>query len=163
MDCSTPVFPVRHQLPELAQTHAHWVSDAIQPSHPRRPLLLPSIFPASGSFQMNQFFASSGQSIGVSTSPSVLPVNIQNWFSLGWTDSISLESKGFSRVVFNTTVEKHQVFGIQLSYGPALSSICDYWKKHSFGYTDLCWTFGLFHIFDITNLNAMNNLVPVHL
>ena len=61
-------------------------------------------FPASGSFQMSQFFASSGQSIGVSASASVLPVNIQDWFPLGWTGWISLQTKGLSRVFFNTTV-----------------------------------------------------------
>ena len=65
MNRSTPGLPVHHQLPEFTQTHVHWVGDAIQPSHPLCPLLLlPSIFPASGSFQMSQLFASDGQSIG---------------------------------------------------------------------------------------------------
>ena len=72
-------------------------------------------FPASGSFQMSQFFASGGQSIGASASASVLPMNIQNWFPLGWTGWISLLSKGFSRVFSNTTDQKHQFFGAQLS------------------------------------------------
>ena len=73
-------------------------------------------FPASGSFPMSQFFTSSGgQSIGVSASTSVLPVNIQDWFPLGWTDWISLQSKGLSRVFSNTTVQKHQFFGAQPS------------------------------------------------
>ena len=72
-------------------------------------------FPASGSFQMSQFFTSGGQSIGVSASASVLPVNIQDWFPLGWTDWISLQSKGLSRVFSNTTVQKHQFFSAQLS------------------------------------------------
>ena len=72
-------------------------------------------FPASGSFQMSQFFASVGQSIGVSASTSVLPVNIQDLFALGWTGWISLQSKGLSRVFSNTTVQKHQFFGAQLS------------------------------------------------
>jgi len=76
-----------------------------------RPLLLPpSIFPASGSFQMNQFFASGGLSIGVSASASVLPMNIQDWFPCGWTGWIYLQSKGLSRVFSNTTVQKHQFF-----------------------------------------------------
>ena len=70
--------------------------------------------PASGSFQMSQFFASGGQSIGVSASTSVLPMNIQDWFPLGWTGWISLQSKGLSRVFSNTTVQKHQFFGVQL-------------------------------------------------
>ena len=72
-------------------------------------------FPASGSFPMNQFFTSGGQRIGVSASASVLPLNIQDWFPLGWTDWISLQSKGLSRVFSNTTVQKHQFFGAQLS------------------------------------------------
>ena len=75
---------------------------------------LPSI-PASGSFQMNQFFASGGQGIGVSASASVLPMNIQEWFPLGWTGWISLLSKGLSRVFSNTTVQKHQIFVAQPS------------------------------------------------
>ena len=72
-------------------------------------------FPASGSFLMSQFFASGGQSIGVSASASVLPMSIQDWFPLGWTGCISLQSKGLSRVFSNTTVQKHQFFGTQLS------------------------------------------------
>ena len=72
-------------------------------------------FSASGSFPMSQFFASGGQSIGVSASISVLPMNIQDWFPLGWTGWISLHSKGLSRVFSNTTVQKHQFFGAQLS------------------------------------------------
>ena len=72
-------------------------------------------FPASGSFPMSQFFASGGQSIGVSASASVLPMNIQDWFPLGWTGLISLQSKGLSRLFSNTTVWKHQFFGVQLS------------------------------------------------
>ena len=72
-------------------------------------------FPASGSFPVSQFFTSSGQSIGVSASASVLPMSIQDWFPLGWTGWISLQYKGLSRVFPNTTVEKHQFFGAQLS------------------------------------------------
>ena len=72
-------------------------------------------FPASGSFQMSQLFTSGGQSIGVSASTSVLPMNIQDWFPLGWTGWISLPSKGLSRVFSNTTLQKHQFFGAQPS------------------------------------------------
>ena len=72
-------------------------------------------FPASGSFQMRQFFTSGGQSIGVSVSASVLPMNIQDWFPLGLTYWISLQSKGLSRVFSNITVQKHQFFGTQPS------------------------------------------------
>ena len=71
--------------------------------------------PVSGSFQMSQFLASGGQSIGVSASASVLPMNIQVWFPLGWTGWISLLSKGLSREFSNTTVQKHQFVGAQLS------------------------------------------------
>ena len=72
-------------------------------------------FPASGSFQMTQSFASGGLSIGALASASVLPMNTQDWFSSGLTGLISLPSKGLSRVSSNTTVQKHQFFGAQLS------------------------------------------------
>ena len=75
----------------------------------------PQSYPASGAFQMSQFFASGGQSIRVSASTSVLPINTQDWYPLGWTGWISLLSKGLSRVISNTTVQKHQFFGTQLS------------------------------------------------
>ena len=72
-------------------------------------------FPASGSFPRSQFFTSGGQSIGASASASVLPMNIQDWFRLGWAGWISLQSKGLSRVFSNTTAQKHQYFSTQLS------------------------------------------------
>ena len=75
----------------------------------------PQSFPASGSFQISQFFTSAGQSIGVSASTSVLPMNTQDWSSLGWTSWTSLQSNGFSRVFSNTTVKKPQFFSAQLS------------------------------------------------
>ena len=78
----------------------------------------PQSFPASGSFQVSQFFASGGQSTGVSASASVLPMNTQDWFPLGRTGWISLQSKGLSRVFSNTTVQKHQFFSAQLSLRP---------------------------------------------
>ena len=95
-------------------------------------LLLSSIFPASQSFSMSQFFTSGDQSIGASTSASVFPINIQDWFPLGLTGLISLQFKGLSKVFSNSTVQKHQFFGAQLLYGPILTSIHDYWKNHSF-------------------------------
>ena len=113
MGCSTPGFSVHHQLLELTQTHVHWVSDAIQPSHPLSSPSPPAFnhsFLASRSFPVSQFFASGGQSIGVSPSVSVLTMNIQNWSPLGWTGWISLQSKGLSRVFSNTKVQKHQFF-----------------------------------------------------
>ena len=116
MDCSMPGFPVLHYLPEFAQVHVHWINDTSNHlifCHLLR--LLPSIFPRSGSFPMSQLFTSGGQSIGVSASASVLPMNTQDWSPLGWTGWISLQSKGLSRVFSNTTVQKHQFFSAQLS------------------------------------------------
>ena len=75
----------------------------------------PQSLPASGSFPMSQLFASGGQSIGVSASTSVFPMNTQDWSPLGWTGWISLQSKGLSKVFSNTTVQKHKFFGTQLS------------------------------------------------
>ena len=135
MDCSTPGFPVLHHLLEFAQTHIHWIDDAIQPAHP----LLS--FPPSGSFPMNWLFTSSGQNVGVSAT--VLPMNIQGWFPLGLTGLIYLQSKGLSRVFSNTTVQK-----LSLLYGPTLTSVHDYWKNHIcdifFHPFTNWWTFGLF-------------------
>ena len=107
---------VHHQIPELTQTHVHRVSDTIQPSH----LLLPPSPPTFNLSQHQGFFqwvssASGGQSIGVSALTSVLPMNIQDLFPLGWTGWISLQSKRLSRVFSNPTVQKHQFFSAQLS------------------------------------------------
>ena len=96
-------------------------------------------FPAWGSFQMSQFFTSGGQSIGASASASVIPMNIQGWFPLRLTDLISLQSKGFSRVFSNTTVQKASIlwcsafFMVQLSH-PYMTT-----GKSYFDYMDLCW------------------------
>ena len=95
-------------------------------------------FPASGSFLTSQLFASGDQSIGASASALVLLMNIRDWFPLGLTSLISLQPKGLSKVFSNTTVQKHQFFGAQPLYGPTLTSIHDYWKNHSFDYTDFC-------------------------
>ena len=95
-------------------------------------------FPASRAFLMSQLFASGGQGIGASASASVLPMNILDWFPLGWTGLISLPFNGLSRVFCNTTVQKHQFFEAQPSYGPSLTSVRDYWKNHSFNYPNLC-------------------------
>ena len=116
MNCSTPGLPVLNYLPEFAQIHVHWVSDAIQPAHPLSPhFSCPQSFPASESFPTSQLFTWGGQSIGASASASVLPMNIQGWFPLGLTGWTSLQSKGLSRVFSNTTVQKHQLFDTQLS------------------------------------------------
>jgi len=116
MNRSTPGLPVHHQLPEFTQTHIHRVSDAIQPSRPVFPFSsCPQSLPASESFAMSQLFAWGGQSTGVSALASFLPKNTQDWSPSEWTGWISLQSKGLSRVFFNTAVQKHQFFGTQLS------------------------------------------------
>ena len=116
MNCSTPGLPVHHQLRESTQTHVHWVGDAIQLSHPLSSPFPPAPNPSQhqGLFQWVSS-AWDGQIIGVSASTSILPMNTQDWAPLGWTGWISLQSKGLSRVFSNTTVQKRQLFGAQLS------------------------------------------------
>ena len=134
MDYSMPGFPVHHQLLEFTQTH---VIESVMPSNhlilccPL--LLLLSIFPSIRVFTNESLFTSGGQSIGASASVSVLPVNTQDWFHLGWTDLISLQSKGLSRIYSNTTAQKHQYSSaLSFLYGSTPTSIHDYWKNHSF-------------------------------
>ena len=95
-------------------------------------LLLPSIFPSIRVFSSESTPPSSSQSIGALASASVLPMNIQDGFPLGLTGLISLLSKGLSKVFSRTTVWKHQFFSARLLYGPALTSVHDYWKNHKF-------------------------------
>ena len=113
-DCNMPVFAVHHLLPELAQTHVHRFSDAIQPSHP---LLSPSppAFNLSQHQGLFQWVSSLHQVAKASASASVLSMNIQDWLPSGCTGWIYLQSKGLSRVFSNTTVQKHQFFSAQLS------------------------------------------------
>ena len=101
------------RLPKLMSIESVIPSSHLILCHPL--LLLPPIPPALGSFPMSQLFTWGAQSIGVSASTSVLPMNIQDWSPLGWTDWISLQYKGLSRVFSNTTVQKHQFLGAQLS------------------------------------------------
>ena len=117
MDCSMPSFPVLHYHLEFAQIHVQWVSDATEPSHPLSFSYCPQSFPVSGSFPMSQHFAWGGQSTGVLALTSFLPKNTQGW-SLEWTGWISLQSNRLSRVFSNTTIQKHQSFGTQLSSQP---------------------------------------------
>ena len=138
MDCISPGFPVLHYLLEFAQTHVHWVGDAIQSSHH----LLPASAPAlslfhTGSFPMSWLFTSGGQSTGASASASVLPVNIQGWFPLGLTDLISWQSKGLLRIFYSTTIWSINSLALSLLYGPTLTSEQDNWKYHSFAYMGL--------------------------
>ena len=128
MNHSMPDLPIHHQLPEFTQTHVHRVSDAIQPSHPLLSPSPPAPNPSQheGLFQMSQLFTWGGQSIEVSASASVLPMNTQGWSSLGWAGWTSLQSKLLSRVFSSTTVQKHQFFGIQLSSHPLISQYSIY-------------------------------------
>ena len=123
MNRSTPGLPVHYQLPEfmcIKSVHAiscassRWWHPAIS-SFVISFSSCPQYLPASGSCPMSQLFAWGGQSIGVSASTSVLPMNIQDWSPLEWSGWISLQSKRLSRVFSNTTVQKHQFFGAQLS------------------------------------------------
>ena len=117
MNHSMPGLPVHHQLLEFTQTHVHRVSGAIQPSHPLSSPSPPAPNPSQHQtlFPMSQLFTWGGQSIGVSALASVLPMKTQDWSPLGWTGWTSLQSKGLWRVFSNTTVQKHQFFGAQLS------------------------------------------------
>ena len=99
----------------------------------------PQSLPASGSFPVSHLFAWGGQSIGVSASASVLPMNTLDWSPLEWTGWISLQSKGLSRVFSNTTVQKHQFFNAQLSSQSNSNITHDHWKNHSLDEMDLCW------------------------
>ena len=106
IDCSMPSFPVLHCLLEFAQTHAHWVGDTIHPtiSSSVTSFSWPQFFPGSGYFPKRWLFASGGQNIGVWALASVLPMSIQDWFPLGLTSLILLQSKGLSRVFSSTTI-----------------------------------------------------------
>ena len=108
--CPSPPPGAQPNPCQLSQWYHATISSSVVPffSHLQS-------FPTSGSFQMSQFFTSGGQSIRVPASMSVLPMNTQDWSTLGWTGWISLQSKGLSRVFSNTTVQKHQFFSTQLS------------------------------------------------
>ena len=116
MDCSMPGFPVLHYLLDFAQTHVHWVSDAIQPSSSIASFSsCPHPSPASWSFPM--LFTSGGQNIGASALASDLPVHFQGWFPLGLTSLISLLSRALSRAYSSTRIRKHQFFSVHSSLG----------------------------------------------
>ena len=132
MDCSTPGSPVLHSLPEFAHIELVMLSNQLNLFS-----FCLQTFPASGSFPVSQLFTSEGQNIGASAS--VLPMNNQGWFPLGLTYLISLCAKRLSRVFSSTTIQKHQSSALSHLYDPILTSIHDYWRNHSFDYTDLCW------------------------
>ena len=132
MNYSTPGFPVPHHLLEFAQVHAHWVGDAIQPSHPLPPYSF--AFNLSQHEGLFEWVSSSHQGAKVlQLQASDLPMNIEGWFPLRLTASISLLSKGLSRVLSSTTIWKHQFVSAQ-PYGSAVTSVHDYWKNHSIDY-----------------------------
>ena len=135
MDCSTPGFPVLHYLLEFAQTHVHLVKDAIQPSHPLPPLLLlPSVFPSIRVFSNELALRISGQSTGASSaSASVLPMmNIQDWFPLGLT--VWFPCKNTQESTPAPQLKSINSLVLSLLYGPALTSVHDYWENHVFDY-----------------------------
>ena len=137
MDYSTPGFPVLHHLPEFAQIHVHWANDAIQSSH--SVACFSSCFqsfPASRSLLMSRLFISGGQNIGTSTSASVFPMNIQDWFPLGLTSLISLLSKGLLLQHHDSKasiVQRSTFLMVQLSHSYMTTG-----KNNSFDYRDLC-------------------------
>ena len=117
MICRLPGLPVHHQLPEFTQIHVHWVSDAIQPSHPLSSPSPPAPNPpASEYFPVSQLFPWGNQSTGVSALASFLPKKSQDWAPSEWTGWISLQSRGLSRVFSNTTVQKCHFFSTQASW-----------------------------------------------
>ena len=137
MDCNMSGFPVHHQFLELAQSHVHGVADAIQPSHP---LLSPSpAFNLSQDrvFSMSQLFTSGGQyrSFSFRTSPSN---EYQGWFPLGLIGFLSLLSKDSQESSPTSQLKSINSSALSLFYCSALTSIYDYWKNHSFDYTNLC-------------------------
>ena len=138
--CSTPSFPLLHHLLELAQTHVHQVGDAIQTSHPlSSPFFQPSIFPSIRVFSSESVLRIRWPIIGTSASASVLPVNSQDWFRLGWTGWISLQSKGLQESSPTPQFKSINYSALSFLYSPTLTTIPDYWKNQSLDQTDLCW------------------------
>ena len=137
MNHSMPGLPVHHQLPEFTQTHVHQVSDAIQPSHPlvSTSPTAPNPSPASESFPMSQLFAWSGQSTGVSALASFPPKKSQGWSPSEWTVGSPCSPRD-SQESSPTPQFKSIINSLVLSflYGPALTSVHDYGKNHSFNY-----------------------------
>ena len=145
--CSMPGLPVIHYLSEFAQTCIHWVGDAIQPSHPLLPSSLPALnLSKNRIFPMSRLFTSGGQSTG--TSASVPSMNIQDWFSLELTGLTLLQEESLES---SPTPQFKSINSLVLSLfnGPALTSIHDYRKNHSFDYMDVYlakWHFMLFNM-----------------
>ena len=157
--CQAPLsFTISWSLLKFMSIESVMLSNHLILCHPF--LLLPPIFPSIKVFSMSWPCASGGQSTGASASASILPMNIQDWFPLGWTGLtslqtglISLQSKGISSVFSSTTVQKQKFFCSQKNYGPTLTSIHDYWENHSFEYMDLCQQSGLWFLIHYLGLS----------
>ena len=139
MSCSLQPYGLQHTRPPCSSPTPGVYSNSCPLSQWYHPTISSSVipfssclqsFPASGSFPVSQFFTSGGQSIRISASASVLPMNIQDWFPLGWTGWISLQAKVFSRVFSNTTIKSINSSVLNFLYSPTLTSIRDYWKNH---------------------------------
>jgi len=143
-----PGFPVQNQLLMLVQTHVHRVGMPSNHLILCRPLLLlPQSYSASESSPIIQFFASSGQNIGASTSASVLPMNIHCWFSLGLTDLISFSPRNSQESSPTPQFKSINSSALSFLYGPSFTSIHNYWKNCSFGYRDICWQSNVIYIY----------------
>ena len=143
MNCSLPDFPVLHSFPEFAQTHVHWISDAIPPSHPLSPPSPPALHLSQHQGLFHQVRCIRWPKYWSSAFASLLPMNMQGWLPLRWTGLIFLQSKGLSRVFSSTTIQKHQFFDAQPSLWSnshihtwLLEKPCRW--VHSFDYMDLC-------------------------
>ena len=139
MDCSMSGLPVHHQLPEFTRTHVHWVSDAIQPSHPLSSSSPPAfnVSQHQGLF-LSRLFTLESQSIGASAS--VLPMNIQGWFPLELTGLISLQSSDCQESSPAPQFKNINSSALSLPYGSALTSVHDYWKNLCLNH--LLWIYG---------------------
>ena len=129
IDCSTPGFPILHHLLEFAQIHVHWVGDTIQPSDPLLPPS-PQSFSASGSFPKSWLFATGDQSISISASASVLPMNVQDWFPLGRLVGSSCSPRDSQESSPTTQFKRIDSSVLSFLYSPTLTSIHDYWKNY---------------------------------
>ena len=149
INCSTPGFLILHCLLQFVQTHAHWVGDVIQPYHPLSPSspLAFNLSQQQGLFQWVDFWHQVAKVLELQFQHQSFHWIFEDWFPLGLTGLISLQSKGLLTVFSSTTVKKHQFFGAQpslwssrfvLTHGRTLTFIHDCWKNYSCDYTDLC-------------------------
>ena len=132
INCSMPGLPVHHQLPEFTQTHVHRVGDAIQPSQPLSSPSPPAPSPSQHQyFPMSQLFAWGGQSIGVSASTSVLPMNTQDWSPLEWTGCTPCSPRDSQESSPTPQFKSINSLVFSFLHSPTLTSIHDHWKNHS--------------------------------